>query len=140
MYTKRYIDNYWTDDLIYIPDVIVFKSDESIPQLLEKSERYKVDVIVAAAPEFPDPDEEKYETIMRQRINRILDIAYNENPDVLILWAFGCWAFCNPPKLVAQYFKEELKNYDFWIVEFAVFCRDNSTNNNYEIFRNILNQ
>lgn len=140
-YNDGILDNYWNNDIIYIPDVVVFKTDESIPRLLPKDDWYNVDVIVSAAPElwyYWNNDTDKYQSIMRERIKCILAVAKKENIEVLILWAFGCGAFSNPPKTVARLFKEELKNYDFEIVEFPVFCREYSPDSNYQIFKDIL--
>jgi hypothetical protein len=57
---------------------------------------------------------------MRQRIKRILDIAYMNNIECLILWAFWCWAFRNSPEIIAQLFKEELANYGE--ADYTIIC------------------
>lgn len=133
------IDWKWNDDLMYFHDIIVFKSDEDIPQLMDESERYNVDVIVSAAPQVMriNPDLAVLEPILRKRIKRILDVAYQQKAEVLILWAYGCGAFRNPPQLVAKIFKEELQNYDFEIVEFPIFWRDFYWRTNQEIFKSV---
>jgi len=133
------IDWKWNDDLMYFHDIIVFKSDEDIPQLMDESERYNVDVIVSAAPQVMriNPDLAVLEPILRKRIKRILDVAYQQKAEVLILWAYGCGAFRNPPQLVAKLFKEELQNYDFGIVEFPIFWRDFYWRTNQEIFKSV---
>ena len=136
-WNKWIIDNYGWDDIIYVPDVVIFKTDVSIPELLNKSDWYKVDVIVSAAPEFwrwYPYSESKFKDVIKKRIKRILDVASKEKVDVLILWAFGCGAFQNPPEIVAQTFKDELKNYDFKTVEFAIHSRKGRPNQNFEIF------
>jgi uncharacterized protein (DUF1810 family) len=74
---------------------------------------------------------------MRKRIKRILDIAYKEWVEVLVLWAFWCWAFRNPPEVVAKLFKEELTKYDFKIVDFPIYTNNFWPKNNYSIFREI---
>ena len=56
--------------------------------------------------------------------------------EVLILGAFGCGAFRNPPDVVAEIFNSLIRHYNFEIVEFAVFCRDDTRN--YDIFKRIL--
>lgn len=136
------IDNYGWDDIIYVPEVVVFKTDVSLPELLDKSEWYKTDVILAAAPELWHwylYIEEVFKSAIKKRIKRILDVAYKEKVDVLVLWAFWCWAFENPPEIVAQVFKEELENYDFKIVEFAIHSRARRPNENFEIFDRVFN-
>lgn len=136
LYDHWEIDWRWNDDLMYFHDITVFKSDEDIPQLMDEGERYNVDVIVSAAPQVMriNPDLSVLEPILRKRIKRILDVVYQQKAEVLILWAYGCWAFRNPPKLVAKIFKEELQNYDFEIVEFPIFGRDFYWRTNQEVF------
>ena len=128
------IDSMGNNDLIYIPDVVVFKTDESIPKLKPEAEWFKTDVIVAAAPQLGwSYDENKYRNFMTSRIKRILDIAAKEKVEVLILGAFGCGAFRNPPEIVAEIFASLIKNYSFETVEFAVFCRNDTKN--YDVFK-----
>ena len=118
------------DDLIYTPDVVVFKSDlrtdPVYPQMLSRDEWYKVNVITCAAPVmvrvFILPD--NYETVIRSRIKKILDVAAKEGNEVVILGAWGCGAFKNPVGIVARVFAELVKNYQFEIVEFALATRN----------------
>ena len=140
LYDHWEIDWKWNDDLMYFHDITVFKSDEDIPQLMDESERYNVDVIVSAAPQVMriNPDLSILEPVLRRRIKRILDVAYQQKVEVLILWAYGCWAFRNPSSLVAKIFKEELQNYDFDIVEFPIFWRDFYWRTNQEVFEAVL--
>jgi hypothetical protein len=68
--------------------VVVFKTDVSIPEFLDKSKWYKTDVIVSAAPElqYDSPySENAYRIVMKKRVKAILDIAYREKVDILIL-------------------------------------------------------
>lgn len=114
------------DDLIYTPDVVVFKSDERTdpiyPKMMEQNEWYKVDVITCAAPElikmYHRPA--NYEDIITSRIKKILDVAAKEQVEVLVLGAWGCGAFKNPSDVVAKVFRTLLKNYNFETVEFAL--------------------
>jgi uncharacterized protein (TIGR02452 family) len=70
-----------------------------------------------------------------KRIERIFQIAAANGAEVLVLGAFGCGAFCNPPMVVAKAFKAVQEKYAayFEIVEYAVFCRGNETKN-YDAF------
>lgn len=144
------------DDCIYTPDVAVFKSDTSNPELLPESEWYKVNVITCAAPnlrERPgnpmnpgDGDsparltDRELLAIHEKRLRRILDIAAAEENEVIILGAFGCGAFLNPPRVVARAMKNVIKGrrHDFKVIEFAICCppRDDS---NYKVFERIMN-
>ena len=131
-----------TDDLIYIPSVCVFKTDERAPLVLPKNERYFVDIIVSAAPHFGSSsifDREELKKILRRRLEKVLQVAQKNNVDVLILGAYGCGAFHNPPDVVAKVFKELLNQYYFETVEFAIFVRsDDALNNNYQMFYKII--
>lgn len=75
----------------------------------------------------------------RARIERILEVAKKKGCEVLILGAFGCGAFANPPEIVAKVFKEALEIYGkyFETVEFAVYCVGEETRN-YKIFKEVL--
>ncbi len=133
-YESGLISNMGNDDLIYIPDVVVFKTDESAPKLKDENTWFKTDVIVSAAPLLYFPfDKREYLNILRARIKRILDVAAKENVEVLILGAYGCGAFYNPPETVSKIFSLLIGNYNFKTVEFAIFCREDSRN--YDVFR-----
>ena len=126
MYNKGQMDNMGNDDLIYTPDVVVFKTDVRTdpiyPQMMDSDDWYTVNVITCAAPVLSDPANrpENYEDIMRARIRKILDVAAKEGNEVIILGAWGCGAFKNPIEIVAKVFVELVRNYDFEIVEFAL--------------------
>jgi len=140
-YEDWVLDEMWNDDMIYIPEVTVFKTDASVPEMMDESEWFNVDIIVAAAPElykYDRYDTEKYEILMRKRIRRILELASKHNVEALILGAFWCWAFANPPEIVAHLFKEELRNFCFKIVDFPIYTNDFWPRNNYSIFKEIL--
>ncbi|MCI9217138.1 MAG: TIGR02452 family protein [Dorea sp.] len=144
------------DDCIYTPDVIVFKSDTANPELLPLKDWYKVNVITCAAPNLRERPGNSMNpgkgntparltdrdllAIHEKRLRRILDIAAAEENEVVILGAFGCGAFLNPPRIVARAMKNVVKErrHDFKVIEFAVYCppRDDS---NYKMFERIMN-
>lgn len=72
-------------------------------------------------------------------MRKVLDIAWKNGNEVVILGAFGCGAFSNPPLAVAQAMKAVVQEYrmKFETIEFAVYCspRDDS---NFRIFQNVL--
>lgn len=74
-------------------------------------------------------------------MRRILDIAVAAGNEVIILGAFGCGAFANPPQVVARAMKNVIREYmhRFKVIEFAVYCppKDDS---NYKIFKQVLGQ
>lgn len=145
----------YNDDCLYTPGVVVFKSDVCFPERMEEQDWYQVDVLTCAAPnlreamvEFVNSDTRKksgkfgngrlYQLFL-QRIERIFRIAAANEAEILILGAFGCGAFCNPPEVVAKAFKAVQEKYTsyFETIEYAVFCGRYETEN-YQVFRKVL--
>jgi len=130
MYANRQMDFMGNDDLIYTPDVVVFKTDERTdpvyPRMMAHDDWFRVNVITCAAPQLfgsvKRPD--NYEDAIRSRIKKILDVAIKEGNEVIILGAWGCGAFKNPIEIVAKIFVELVKNYNFEIVEFALATKN----------------
>lgn len=129
LYMARKMDFMGSDDLIYTPEVVVFKTDERTepvyPRMMPREEWFKVNVITCAAPQMQIAKRlpENYENVIRGRIRKILDVAAKEENEVLILGAWGCGAFKNPVEVIARVFVELLKDYDFETVEFALATR-----------------
>ncbi|MDY4901342.1 MAG: TIGR02452 family protein [Treponema sp.] len=139
------LDYLYNDDIIYTPNVVVFKSDEDLPERLPVKDRFMVNVITCAAPNIKAApkgsdaiSDEKLSAIFKKRIRRIMEVAVANENDILIAGAFGCGVFGNSPELVADAFKDVLKDftYDLSAVEFAVFCKDGKTEN-YEAFKKV---
>lgn len=136
-------------DMVYTPDVTVFKTCEKVPELLAPEDWFDVDVITMAAPNISAMDrksyyyvdEEKLLEMFKTRFNRMLSIAVLNRVDVLILGAFGCGGFGNDPAVVASAAASELEKfrYEFDTVEFAIpsFGRNKS---NYRMFRLVLDR
>ncbi len=140
-----------TDACIWTPDVVVFKSDEALPQRLPASEWLSVDVVTCAAPNLRgttsnllNPSASRTDgvpltriyDIHRQRALHLLTVAAAEGVDCLVLGAFGCGAFRNDPYLVANAWREPIERLrgHFDLIEFAVFHMPYETEN-YEAFR-----
>lgn len=142
-------------DIIFTPDVLVFKTDTENPKLLSEDDWYKVDVITCAAPNLRDKPSSMFHQsddvknnkisdkelllIHEKRLRRILDIAVAEGDEVIILGAFGCGAFSNNPEVVALAAKNVIKEYlnTFDVIEFAVYCGPKD-NRNFKIFERVL--
>ena len=77
---------------------------------------------------------------MMEKIRTILRIAAHEGRRNLVLGAFGCGAFGNPPTAVAGFFKDVLQEIEFRgrfeVVWFAVIERSGSQN--FAIFKDAL--
>ena len=134
-------NNMNSDRLIYTKGVTVFKSDAYIPVMLDKKSWFSVDVITCAAPylgEIEWIDGNVLSNIIKNRIKNIFEAALENRAAVLILGAFGCGAFYNPPELVARAFHEVIieghyRNY-FSKIVFAIKADDNKGARNYEVF------
>lgn len=144
-------DHRFTDAIIYSPDVVICKTDESIPRRLREADFVTVDVITCAAPDlrnradrWKNPeilyqlkrDPSALYEIQYQRICHILHIAAAHKVDILVLGAFGCGAFENDPNTVGSAFYSAVRAYQnrFDLIEFAIFCQDEESRN-YKAFR-----
>ena len=142
-WNKKNTGDMGTDSVIYSPGVTVFKTDDPIPEDMDRW--FRVDVITCAAPYYdvrrkrPVPLE-KLAQVFYERIRNILEVAAANDVDILILGAFGCGAFNNPPHLVAEAFRKLLvdKGYGrlFKKIVFAI-KKNNSRNSNLEAFRTV---
>ena len=140
------MNSFYNDDCIQTCDVTVFKSDTAKPALLSEQDWFDVDVISCATPNLrymlqydknwkKTVTDKKLFDIYKKRINRVLDIASRAKSDVIILGAFGCGAFANPPELVAKAMHAAIDEhkYDFETIELAIYCSSRDTLN-YEVF------
>lgn len=145
------------DDIIYTPDVLVFKTDTSEPKLLPEDKWYKVDVVTCAAPNLRrEPSniynigdgresavlsKEELYNLHVKRLKRILDVAANEGAEVVVLGAFGCGAFRNDPRVVAKASADVIAEYKraFKVIEFAIYCGKNGEGN-YMAFKETITE
>lgn len=135
---SKQMDSRYNDDLIYTPDVTVFKTDEELPKLLPMSQWYSVDVISCAAPNLRDlhlPNDEVL-GIHKRRLGKVCRAAIVNHVDTIVLGAFGCGTFKNDPSIVSRAALEVVKEYSnyFKHIIFAVYCNDNEKHN-YNIFK-----
>jgi uncharacterized protein (TIGR02452 family) len=131
-----------TDAVVYSKGVTVFKSDDIIPVKLDTY--FTLDVLTCAAPYYSRTyglyDTKRYQRAFYRRIRNILEVAIGNGVDVLVLGAFGCGAFNNPPQLVAEVFRrlliEEGYCHYFSTVTFAI--KSGGETDNFEVFYRIL--
>ncbi|MGN0437001.1 MAG: TIGR02452 family protein, partial [Lachnospiraceae bacterium] len=149
---RKKLSSLYNDDCIYTPDVVVFKSDTQSPTLMSEKDWYKVDVISCAAPNLRNlPTNERDPRsgmksfkiknqilldIHKKRFPQILAIAKDKGAEVLILGAFGCGAFQNPPAVVSNALYHVIieHQYDFKEIELAIYCSEYETKN-YDAFQ-----
>ncbi|MCD8069181.1 MAG: TIGR02452 family protein [Lachnospiraceae bacterium] len=148
----------YNDDCIYTPGVPVFKKDSPVPRILPEKEWFMVDVITCAAPNlrskpsnYLDPASgteavkirnSDLKVLHEKRASRIFDVAKANGVEIMILGAFGCGAFQNPPEIVAAGIcgaVKQLHRRDFRTIEFAVFCPPGHTEN-YDAFRKVFGE
>ena len=141
----------YNNDCIYTPDVCVFKSDTNFPEPLSKEDWWSVNILTCAAPNLRErpsnamnphagntaakitPSE--LEKLLTARIRRIFEVAVANQNEVLVLGAFGCGAFKNPPEIVAKMFNKVMQDYlsYFDTIEYAVYHTEHEVAN-YEAF------
>ena len=136
-------DFYFSDRVIYSENVCIFKDENGA--MLDESQWVFADVITCAAPNLNgvmEPDITKLEKVMNSRIRNILSLAEAHGVHTLVLGAFGCGAFMNPPEVVAQAFAWQLMNGDFRNtfreVVFAIKADDQRGYYNFQVFSDYL--
>jgi len=144
----------YNDDIVYTPDVLVFKYDTSSPSIMPEREWYNVNVITCASPNVRALTDKirsgeikdrkiitpgRLQEMHEKRLRRILDVAVENGNTTIILGAFGCGAFGNSPETVARAAVNVLPDYlyAFKNIEYAVYCppRDDM---NYRVFDRVL--
>ena len=145
---RREADPLHSDALLWTPGVVICKTDTDFPERLPEESFVTVDVISCAAPDLrgkKDGTEGKRPSgnalfaLHKKRAAHILTVAAAEHADHLVLGAFGCGAFGNPPDVVARAWMAALLQYRhrFESIEFAIYCRDHETAN-YDSFARFL--
>ena len=142
-YNAKNTGDLGTDAVIYLPGVTVFKTDDDLPLPLDSP--FQVDVLTCAAP-YVNPDRrnpiprEKLENAIGRRIRNILEVAIANGADCLVLGAFGCGAFNNPPDMVAGCFRHLLleREYACFFRRVVFAIKRQRDNANYATFRRVL--
>jgi len=119
---------------IYSPAITVFRASEDREyEFLDKP--FPIDVITIAALKDPELDKDGHlndwaKSITKEKIRTMFNLAIYWENDSLVLGAFGCGAFANPPEDVAKLFKEVLSEPEycdkFEKIVFAVLDDGNS--------------
>lgn len=140
------------DDIIYTPDVVVFKTDTARPELMVEEDWYRVNVVTCAAPNLRERPQNRYNPgdgnkkvkikdkdlllLHEKRLRRIFDVALTEGNQAIVLGAFGCGAFSNNPIIVARAARTVTEEYRhaFKAIHFAIYCSSRDTEN-YNIFQ-----
>ena len=119
---------------IYSPSISVFRASEDKDYAF-LDEPFAVDIITIAALKHPELDAKGHlnawsKSITKEKIRTMLNLAIYWENDSIVLGAFGCGAYGNPPEDVATLFKEVLNEPEykdkFEKVIFAVLDDGNS--------------
>lgn len=80
------------------------------------------------------------EMLLTSRIKRIFEVAVANENEVLILGAFGCGAFRNPPEILARVFYNVMQDFlgYFDTIEYAIYHTEREVAN-YEAFQKVMN-
>jgi len=122
---------------IYSADITVFRGSEKNGYCLLKNP-YNISFVTVSAISRPDLIKKNNKLYIadnlveptKEKIRTILRIAGKYNHDCLVLGAFGCGAFANPPNHMAELFKEVFCEEEFAakfkLVVFSIFEDHNS--------------
>lgn len=134
---------------VYSNDITVFRGSENNGYYL-LGKPFKTSFISISAIKRPELKNGKMNksdiSKMKNKIKVIFEVALANSHENLVLSAFGCGAYGNPPEQIALIFKELLNNeYDgcFKKIVFSIFDDHNSykehnPNGNYKPFKQIL--
>lgn len=86
-----------------MPNVYVFRANESLAY--DFIEPFCLGFVAVAAPKFRGGQAPDFEDTFKTRVRMILNVGLAQGHDALVLSAFGCGAFHNPPALVAKLFQ-----------------------------------
>ncbi len=147
-------DAKYTDACIYTPGIMIIKSDKDYPKRLPEGKWGNVDVITCAAPNLRERpgnamnpstgvqvhlSDKDLRVLHEKRARHLLAVSAIQGAEIMILGAFGCGAFKNNPQVVAEAYKNVLKEFDgvFMEIHFAIYCTPREMSN-YEIFSKVL--
>ena len=118
---------------LYSPNIL-FKHENSL---------FNCDVITCAAPnksaaqKYQNVSNEENTRVLKSRIKYVLDIAKDNEVDVLILGAYGCGVFGQNPIEVAKVFKEYLNTTHKNCFNKVIFAIPNGKDGNLNAFKTV---
>lgn len=117
---------------LYSPSIVFYKDGNCV----------LCDVITCAAPnksaaqKYQNVSDEENTKVLKSRIKFVLDIAKENQVDLLILGAYGCGVFGQDAKEVAEIFKEYLDT-SHKCFEKVIFAIPKGRDKNYEAFETV---
>lgn len=140
-YNKKNSLDFYNPRIVISPEVVVVKDKFycSLPESLW----YNVNVITSNAPIIRGKEYDPIELkkVLITRIRMILQAAAIFETNGLVLGAYGCGAFGNPPDIVAEAFRTVLYDegyvYRFNTIAFAILVTNERDQINYNTFYNV---
>jgi len=134
-YDKNSEDPFFSDKILYSKYIYFFK--DYFGQFITP---IKCDVITCAAPSYNFYDYERikpeeHEEVIYSRFIKVLMASKENGVRNIILGAWGCGIFRNPPEVNARIFKVALEEYSRYFDNITFAIPDTK---NYEIFSNFL--
>ena len=136
MFNRQANNSVGTDKVIYSPNILVLKEDIGFSPSQSRAtytqeftrNQFMIDVLTCAAPYNVNLQgkiaPEQLAEIFYKRIKNVLEVAIENGAEAIILGAWGCGAYGNPPSIVAdafhKVFSEPRYNTAFVDVCFAV--------------------
>ncbi len=133
---RKYVEYPLEKDEVVLTQNILILKDENYNYLPSYKQ---IDCLAVAAIRNPRLNNNKYTSddyqLMKMKIESIYQLGIIYNNDTLILGAFGCGVFRNPPEEVAKIFNEMNEKYKIHYrnIVFAIIG-----NNNFTPFKNII--
>lgn len=128
----------YTSTIIYTPGIAILKNDTSFSRL---KQHQLINVITCAAPNLKaiNLTYDQLYAIHVERAKRVLSVAAANRNDIIVLGAFGCGAFQNPPDIVASAYKDVIPDFksSFDEINFAVYCSPRDLTN-FNAFKKVL--
>lgn len=125
------------NEVIYSPNVTIIKERESMYCEYLPAPEF-INIVTCPAIKLRERADENYQftqdqaNIVLNKLRLIMSVCASKGDDCLILGAFGCGAYHNPPDAMADMFQQVLKEYAgyFKMVVFAVI---NDRNGKYNV-------
>ena len=132
-------------DFIYSPKLTIAKDsrDNKYQNLKEEKMVGMISCAAIRNPRLQDGEyDEEDSLLMQAKIEAIVKLGIGYGHDSIILGAFGCGAFNNPPEKVAKYFKFALEEYGRYYkrIGFAILIAKPKDNDNYTAFQEMFSK
>jgi len=121
---RSQLDPFYSDYVIYSPDVVVFRDDDGV--LLENP--YSCAILTSPAVQanavrkYMPEEEDRIGAVMWSRILKVLAAAIRHQHTSIVLGAWGCGAFGNDGYEIARLFKKALDENFAGVFEVVVFA------------------